>query len=951
VITGRLRERQILSESMGSAYAGQGRLVLISGNAGIGKTNLLEWLSSKWTGAGGVAITGRGVPLVGKEFPYLPWERALAAPEGSADAGVLSALTGARALLEERSNRSQLKVAAFWSELVDVADSKPLLIVLDDAHWVDASSLALLGVGLEEMRRANVMLAVAFRPSSDESSLLSRLLPEWEHLELCHRLRLGALDDTAIEQMLQSVTREGPSEEIVRRAAGNPFFALSLLSGATAGQEFRLPDSFVEFLLAQLQHAGPRVKRITQFVALAGNELEMQILTRALAGNERKIEGQVLAGVREGLLTLRHADGVVGVSHDLVAEAALHALGPLARRDIHRALASAYTEIWGEDRPAQRAVQWWAADEPACAFPACVQAAREAEVIGAYPEQWHHLKRAVSAADQLANTPDAPNAHPLLPIAAEAAYRAGEADSAVTLANRFLEHGVPEVSIKATVLERLVHYLRWTGDGRAALDTARNAADLVAEQEVDVLTKANVLATYASVLLLSGAHGEALHLALHVLETSKAITHRPEHNHVTANLLITAGVAMSLEGDIAGALGLLDDALRLARRTPGGEIELRALNNKSFVLQGAGLYEEAASSALEGILLARERHLDRGTNALLLANLVSCLETLGRWREAMRHVEEGLAQSTAPEIRAGLLANAAHILTFRGETDRARGAAADAAREIFGLTAVGMHAQVAIVAADVELVAGSAAGALDIAMQALSTRVESDDDVDILNLAALGLLALRAARPVLPEDRVRNGQKFLNDQVASVERGRDTLQADDRLRSAWTATCTAAALAAAGNSTAAEWQSAASLWKRLNIPVWVVRCLIESAEADARRHRPRALRSLSEAVEIALGLDAPALVEEAQALARRANLRLESNPVRRRAPLPANLTPREHEVLIMVSSGATNRMIGRSLFISERTAGVHVSNVLRKLNAKNRGEAAAIGYRLNLIVT
>jgi DNA-binding CsgD family transcriptional regulator len=315
----------------------------------------------------------------------------------------------------------------------------------------------------------------------------------------------------------------------------------------------------------------------------------------------------------------------------------------------------------------------------------------------------------------------------------------------------------------------------------------------------------------------------------------------------------------------------------------------------------------------------------------------------------MRHVDEGLAQSTAPEIRASLLANAAHILTFRGETDRARATAADAAHVISGSTAAGRHAQVAVVTADAALVAGSAIDALDAVLEALSDRDPSDDEVDLLNLTTLGFLALRAARPLLQGDRIQDAERALNDQIRSIDHSSGAPVSDDRLRAAWLATCRSAMLTSNGKSTAAEWLTSASHWKNLSVPLWVVRCLIESAEADARLHRGRAQKSLSEALEIAHRLGSPPLIHEAKALARRANLRVETSPAPKQVPLPANLTTREHEVLILVSSGATNRMIGRSLFISERTAGVHVSNVLRKLNAKNRGEAAAIGHRLNLL--
>jgi DNA-binding NarL/FixJ family response regulator len=124
-----------------------------------------------------------------------------------------------------------------------------------------------------------------------------------------------------------------------------------------------------------------------------------------------------------------------------------------------------------------------------------------------------------------------------------------------------------------------------------------------------------------------------------------------------------------------------------------------------------------------------------------------------------------------------------------------------------------------------------------------------------------------------------------------------------------------------------------------------------AAEFQAAGSRARAADTLSSALRIADSLDAQSVMRDAAALARRANLTVSAEPVRRRADAKVHLTDREMQVLARVVRGETNRRIARALFISERTASVHVSNIIRKLGCKNRGEAAAIAHRLKLVPT
>jgi DNA-binding NarL/FixJ family response regulator len=149
----------------------------------------------------------------------------------------------------------------------------------------------------------------------------------------------------------------------------------------------------------------------------------------------------------------------------------------------------------------------------------------------------------------------------------------------------------------------------------------------------------------------------------------------------------------------------------------------------------------------------------------------------------------------------------------------------------------------------------------------------------------------------------------------------------------------------------------AAAWEALSYPWPVAYARWRQAEAMLTRgaSREAAGAVLAEAWRLAVGLEAQLLVFEIDSLARRARIELpgaavpdraDEEPVSESARL--GLTPREREVLALVADGRTNRQIAEALFISGKTASVHVSNILSKLGVANRGEAAAVAHRLNL---
>jgi DNA-binding CsgD family transcriptional regulator len=160
-----------------------------------------------------------------------------------------------------------------------------------------------------------------------------------------------------------------------------------------------------------------------------------------------------------------------------------------------------------------------------------------------------------------------------------------------------------------------------------------------------------------------------------------------------------------------------------------------------------------------------------------------------------------------------------------------------------------------------------------------------------------------------------------------------------------------------GRSDPEQWRAAAAAWERLEYPFDAAYVRFREAEAlvASGASRPQAEQVLRSAHQTSVRLGAGPLRREVELLARRGRLRLE-HPVDTiavpTAPSSAaaslGLTPREAQVLAVVAEGRTNRQIGQALFITEGTAGVHVSRILAKLGAAGRGEAAAIAHRLGL---
>ncbi len=426
--------------------------------------------------------------------------------------------------------------------------------------------------------------------------------------------------------------------------------------------------------------------------------------------------------------------------------------------------------------------------------------------------------------------------------------------------------------------------------------------------------------------------------------------------------LNSLGVTRFGVGDFAGGEAALREAKRIAEEVADHDGIWRAYTNLSECLDEQGRLEEAAALALEGAATA-DRLGMRTYAHFLQGEACWRLTRLGRLDETATIVERVLAQGPKGVAAVVLHDNAAHLAMRRGRLDRAA-EHFELARELLGGTSDSMwignqaagRAETALWAADPARAWQVATGALDF--------VPEDQYAHFTT--RLHATALRAAA-----DRAQRAHA-LGDEPRAAEAQRDARAIFDSLRrllaperwrgapgpepAAFDALSTAELARAEGRPDPDAWAAAAERFATLHEPFELGYARWRQAEAliAGGGDRVAAAAALREAADLAAGLAAPLLAAEVKSLARRARVSLDTAPdaaVEDPDVDRLGLTERELTVLSLVAEGHTNREIGESLFISEKTASVHVSRILAKLGVRSRVEAATSAHRLGLAAT
>ncbi|HEY6297402.1 MAG TPA: AAA family ATPase, partial [Streptosporangiaceae bacterium] len=418
-IIGRAVEREAMSAAYARARAGQAQLLLITGQAGLGKTRLVEDLCASATDA--QVLTGESAPLAGAALAYGPFVDALRDHAG----WLLDEDDRSGDMLTQR-HRLFLRVLEV---LAGLAAQAPVLLVLEDMHWADESSRELLGFLAVRLRELPVMVVATLR-DDELSGSARRWLAELERRPRVMSLRLAPLAPAEIGQLVADLLPGGTSAEsraaVITAADGNPLYAREL---ARAGPG-RMPASITDAVLAKADGLAPEARTLVDQVSVADGGMSHELLAATVALPEASMLPAVRAAVDAGLL-VSDGDGYA-FGHALIRQVVYAQILPGERRLLHRRLAGALAGRPGAD-PGLLARHWHLAGSQDRAAPAAVLAARHAVSVSAYPEAAENYAVAIELASWL------PEAGPELPEeAARAASWAGNSEQAATWAAQAL---------------------------------------------------------------------------------------------------------------------------------------------------------------------------------------------------------------------------------------------------------------------------------------------------------------------------------------------------------------------------------------------------------------------------------------------------------------------------------------------------------------------------------
>ena len=412
----------------------------------------------------------------------------------------------------------------------------------------------------------------------------------------------------------------------------------------------------------------------------------------------------------------------------------------------------------------------------------------------------------------------------------------------------------------------------------------------------------------------------------------------------------TLGVARSHGGNTVEGLELCREAFAAA---PTAQARALAMIYLCEALLDDGRSQEAVNAALDEVAEGHMEGLDHSFGGYLDAEAAEGLTRLGRWSEAETTLARHMAYDTLPVGVLRVARAAAMLAARRGDAEQATKLLADAiAQPTDGFHQTFLDTAVA----DVHLALGNWADAAAAAEHGWETRPRTTTlwsaRFAMLSAAAAveqALDALASGQPVDVEQVVAHLRQRIDEVRTEAETQHGGTIAPD------TAAHLAHATASLTRLTAPDpdaWAEAVQRWKDFGDQWWVAVATLREADAAASTgDTARAADALQAAYRTAIELGAAGLAAQAEAISRRTRLSVE-------APTRVNidhtsverlgLTAREAEVLALVATGQTNRQIGEQLFVSEKTASVHVSNILRKLGVTSRVDAAAVAQRLGV---
>jgi DNA-binding NarL/FixJ family response regulator len=945
-LVGRATELARLGEAVEQAKNGSGSILLLSGEAGIGKSRLAAEAAAR------SQLSLRGAASDGSAVPYGPIVAALRSrlrEDPRALDGCGSLLPHLALLLPELGEPAgeverETIFEAVRCAFAHLSGEQAVTVVLDDLQWSDETTLELLAALAEPLGQLPVLVIAAYR--SDGLPRDHRL--RWLRNELrrggrLQEAALEPLDRQGVAELLQALLAVEPSPALARtvhdRTLGSPFFVEELVAALRVrgalrqsprglelkeGDEVPVPDTVREAILVGASNLSEEAREAAEVTAVVGQRIDLRIAGGIVgeAGLAELIESGWIEEVSPGCLAFRHA----------LAQEALYAEVPwMRRRELHRRLAE---EIEGADGSSlELASHWLGAGEEARAREALVRAARESESLHAPRDAARAARHALEL------WPGGEGTEPWLETLeryGRCAELAGEASEAAKawreLAASCDRRG--DAGGYGQAQRRLAGVHALTGERDAAFAARRLAAEAFAsaDQPAEAALERLAMADHHR---WGARYGEAIELTELAMEEAS----RAARADLKARLLGLQGVAQAKGGEFEQGLASVQAGLALALEEDLTPVAAELYQRLSLVLYDGADYRRA-EEALDTALGLCRTDGKPGTEVACVTCLVYVLRERGEWSRAEQLGRELIDSGTAAWVAEGLIGA---IHAFQGKLASAR-RLLDASRAVS--SSVGHYNMYMDSTTSLAMVA--AAEGLDEEAdkhcRELLARWEQSED----HHYAVWGMRWAAAHHARRGDRTGAGAC-----TEALSRMASEAGHPDALAALAQALGELSLLEGDEAAAAEHLSRAVELHRSLAIPHERAQIELRAGMVlAAAGEREEALERLCDAYRCARKLGArplaAAAAQEVAALGESVAQRLGSRAAAA-GDGGVQLTRRELEVLRHVAVGRTNREIAQELFISQRTVDMHVRNLLSKLDCRSRVEASHRAGELGLL--
>ena len=1004
-LVGRTEQLRLLGDHARRAHTEASGTMVIGGDAGVGKSRLVAEFTA--TRPLGTVFAGGCLELGVDGLAYAPFTAVLrqflrergqdvfeaAAPGGTGEFARLLPELGAlpqggqeaRGLLFEQVLR--LFQAA--------AGDEGVTLVLEDLHWADGATRDLLVYLVRNLDLPGVQIIATYRADDlHRTHPLRRLLPELERLPEVTRMGLAPLTRDQVAEQASAITgRPLPAarlDELYERSDGIPLFVEALAAGGTDGGTRdgadAVPDHFRELLLGplhRLDETAVAVLRVAS-VGAVSDVIEHATLARAAELPEADLDRALHALVDANLL--RVSGTGYRFRHALLREAVHDGLLPGPHARLHLRFAQLIEEhpdaVPADRRAAEQAHHFQAAHDLPQALQAAWRAAVRAGEALARREELAMLERVLGLWDRVPDAGERTGGRSrsqVLSAGAVAALDTGRPRRAWEMCDEGLaalpgEPGTEDdhaLTVRATLL-------RCRGQARSqcvdegAVDDLAEALRLHPPHMPGFGLMLSILAR--ETMFRPRGQTRLGASAVDLAERAQRIAEETGDRMAAAAALVTRGSVLMSRGEMARGRAIVERSIALSREIGDPLMEARGVGNISHYLREQGEHRES----LELVERALAEHSRRGLasvhSSFHYQNTAETHFELGHLATVRAIVDGALNRSPSPVHRVFLLVPWTRAALAQGDLAAARSGSAhdDMAGARSGLTRIDrVHAlsverldqaqQAATAWLDLLLAEGDTAGAYEYALTALCRLELADSPGYGWVLLELAARCERVRTALSRAGGGGDGGGFGHGR--GFEGGGDSLRGriEDFLarmpvhgpvQSVQRATVRAhlAEGVADPEKVYAAWSEAVAGWERTPLVLSLAGARLRAAEAAAAVGDRSAVRDrVEQAHGAAVEHGAVPLRRAAEDLARRASVPLEGDGGAFSPPaVPAGLTARELEVLRLLSTGGTNAQIAAELFISPKTASVHVSNILAKLEVANRAAAGARARELGL---